>query len=1075
MVFRMLAPDTIGEQARRHFLSKLKAHYAAQGLTDLDISIRRGRFDPEVGIIFEGLRIADRRAVTKTLQEMIRIEQIIVFANVHPEKLLDKEVPLTTTRVALSGIETNVTLAADGTPSLAKLMPLPKFGPESPRMDACRAKVNLFDAQGTRRVLAAELAEFRIENLSQLDGSTNRTISLNGVADFASSFAAKIESVNGASDIRSTIRGLHIHRGLLDALPASFRESLLEAGGLDCVCDVTASMLLVPGQTPNYRVRSTIHEGTFSHHRLSKPVTQVQGVVTVEPGVVKVEASQANFGESIVRADGVLVGDQLPMEVNLNVATEGFLLDESFATMLTPKLSEAFNKLRPRGHIDVNGIVKCHDGVWDANADVSCRGVDVEYIKFPYPVRDVVGVIHVRDGIASSDTITGRIDSHRVQCGFRLPIRPGVTNEKTFVVAADGPVAIDATLIKALTHRGETQSKLESFVRTLRPRGSVHLASAMFGTNAAGQTTRELDLRIIDGHLRYEKFAYPLYNVEGNIQISDDSVRLVDFRGMSANSGVVLCSGTYQIPQPSAEPNLFRIASSGGRIEVPAQLSLRFRASTIPMDDSLRSSLPQSAQHIWDSVAPGGILDEADVSLTQQNRGDPLQIDLTARQFNSNGVSNRTLSLRPCSLPYRIDIAGGTVHYDGKTVQIDSIQGQHAASRLAADGFCIERPNGRWELTLNLKEGSRLNPDAELISALPGSMREAMRRLQLRGPVSLRGETVLTLPDVYHPEPRFRWDVALQLEGNRIADVGPVHSMRGEIKVLGSRDEEGIRATGNVEIDSMHVNDLQITEIRGPFTIIDERLNFGVAADPKAITLTAETGEVPQPEQSSMQGRVFDGAIEMRGNLLLSTGAFDADFTVLDASVPVLLADLGHSDNDLTGALSGKARFSGSLGTMDFLKGSGNAEVTGANVYQLPLIMQVLNQLRIKPSEDVAFTDASVDFTMFGDLITFNDLRLWGDWVALQGTGTLDGRRDLDLTFNTRVSPQNVFTQVVRPLRGDRYTLWTIDVKGPVTSPAIERRAFEGVGETLERLFPTMTPQPAPIENQARGPRSWFN
>ena len=54
---------------------------------------------------------------------------------------------------------------------------------------------------------------------------------------------------------------------------------------------------------------------------------------------------------------------------------------------------------------------------------------------------------------------------------------------------------------------------------------------------------------------------------------------------------------------------------------------------------------------------------------------------------------------------------------------------------------------------------------------------------------------------------------------------------------------------------------------------------------------------------------------------------------------------LQDSDTDpyleFTGSLSGQARFAGSLGTMDFLKGSGSAKVSGANIYQLPLIMQV--------------------------------------------------------------------------------------------------------------------------------------
>jgi hypothetical protein len=189
---------------------------------------------------------------------------------------------------------------------------------------------------------------------------------------------------------------------------------------------------------------------------------------------------------------------------------------------------------------------------------------------------------------------------------------------------------------------------------------------------------------------------------------------------------------------------------------------------------------------------------------------------------------------------------------------------------------------------------------------------------------------------------------------------------------------------------------------------------------------------------------------------VLSSGRFKVGLAVKDAQVPTLLADFGHGDNELTGTFSGQTQLQGNLGTTDALRGSGAARVTGANLYQLPLIVQVLNLLRITPTEDVAFTDGEVEFTIFGDTMTFADLQIWGDLVVLHGGGTLDRRRELDLTFNTRVSPQNSFTQILRPLRSRRYTLWTIDVRGPLHSPDIERRAFEGVGETLERLFPGM-------------------
>ncbi len=53
-VIRSLAPQTIGESARRQLLSQLQDHYSGYS-----VSIRRGHFDPNIGLIFRGLILWD--------------------------------------------------------------------------------------------------------------------------------------------------------------------------------------------------------------------------------------------------------------------------------------------------------------------------------------------------------------------------------------------------------------------------------------------------------------------------------------------------------------------------------------------------------------------------------------------------------------------------------------------------------------------------------------------------------------------------------------------------------------------------------------------------------------------------------------------------------------------------------------------------------------------------------------------------------------------------------------------------------------------------------------------------------
>ncbi len=1051
-----LAPQTIGETARRKFLQQLQRHYVGHS-----ISIRRGHFDADGGLTFEDIRIGESSSSMLNFgaRDLVHIDRLTVLADLHPEKLFDQANPLVTRRVLIDGVTANVWLRDDGQVCLASLMPLPVLGPAAPRMDLRNVHLRLFGDDPAARPIDAELNQVVVHNRIQSDGTCDLDVTVEAAAEFAESVKLKVVKQGETLDVRMAASGLHFSRRLYDRLPAEWCDLLRNCKDLTAMGDTSLSYFRDAGGEVDYKLRTTIHDGRFLHPSLPGALTQLRGVIVCDPAGVSIEASQATFGDAIATVTGRINGHAWPCDAALDVRTRGLMLDDRLAASLPDAIETQWERLRPIGRVDVTASVVHQSGRWTTAADIDCKGVDVRYEKFPYPIEQVVGAIKLRDDTVIADSLSGRIGGNRMQCAFRLPIRPEITGEKSFVIATDGPIPIDNTLLASLSPRGEPTTGLEGFVRSLRPRGSIRLSMGVFATDAAGRQTRKLDLQVIDGHLRYEKFAYPLYNVSGNVKVENDLVELTGFRGTNANAGVILCDGAYRMPGKVPPQTTYQIsdrgiAKDGQPIDDPSQLMLNFQAINVPMDESLRSSLPYSTQQVWEGISPSGVLDELSVSIAK--RGDePIRMNMTAKQNEHGQVTNRILSMRPSSLPYRVDITGGVVRFDGSTVRIESLNGRHDASKLSAEGVCVENAEGRWVLSVNLHSGSRVNPDAELIAALPSQMREAMRRLQLRGPVNVRGTTVLALPTETDPEPIIEWDLELQLEGNRIADVGPVHSLRGEISVQGKRDANTLLAFGDVRIDSMHVDNLQITGIRGPFSINDDRMLLGNRASGGLVSgRAAPNRNSAAPLPSSIRGNLFNGSIDLDGEVILSSASFDVGVAVQDARVPIMLADFGYGNHDMTGMLNAKTQLQGNLGTTDLLKGNGEAKVTGANLYQLPFIVQVMNLMRVTPGEEVAFTDGEMDFTLFGDTITFNDMQLWGDLISLQGGGTMNRRQELDLSFNTRVSPQNTFTKLIRPLGSGRYTLMTIDVRGPINDVEIERRALDGVGQTLERLFP---------------------
>ncbi|WP_182866957.1 AsmA-like C-terminal region-containing protein [Rhodopirellula sp. JC639] len=1076
-IFRFIAPQTVGEQVRRHVEQTFRDHYP-----DLQISIGRGRVEPNIGLILDDIRIALPEAsgsgvaragrtfserlgiATDASRQLVQIGQIVVVASADVSKLWEQENPLVTRRIVVSGVRANAWLDRDGHVSLESLWPLPKFGEVAcPRVEVRDAKIVLSNESVDARPIEIDLAQAVI--LNHVDDGTNltaddhernsgdgqsaglpsTTISINGSAAFAEHFAAQVTTRNGQTDVRAEVRGGKLTGDLIDRLPAMLQAKLRPLRGLELVADTTAIARVRPGEPINFATRSRIHDGRFRHPKSSMPVKQIRGVLSCRPQGAQLESCQAFWGDARIKLDGYTVGYSTPLEAHLDVSAYNVMLDQRLAAVIPERLESGWKKFEPRGLVDVT---KAHLDILgdriETTAEVTCKGVDLNYEKFPYPVRQITGNLTIEDHRVKTQLVSGRVGGQLMQCVFDLPLRPETKQPRVFSAAMAGPIAIDGELLNALSPRGSEVTKLEQFIRSLNPLGAVHLVRGTLRTDAEGVKHQDVELKVSDATLRFDGFPYPLYNVAGDVRVIDDQVTLSGFQGSNANGGLIRCEGDYQIPPREGQ------AETGPPMMTPPvmpSLVLNFDATRISLDEALRSSLPLPSQQTWDALAPSGVLDSLKIKLVRDAPKGPLKLNVAAHQYDAKRIGSDTLRLQPIALPYRLDIVEAAVRYEGGRVMIDAVRAEHGRSQVSADGGCWRLDDGRWLLSVDVHNGSRLIPDAELINALPQQMRGAMRGLNLRGPVGVSGLTETLLSDDRHPDPVFGWDLQLQLEGNRIGDVGPVHGLRGELSIKGRKDAREIAAEGQVRIDSLHVNDLQITHLRGPFQVRDDRLRLGGIG---------HDGQFQHP----IEGRLFDGTIRMDGDVTLSDASFNVRLALIQAKLPVLLAELGHGNSDLTGTLVGSTNLEGVLGTTDLLRGQGHAVVTDANLYEVPVLMQLLNVLSITPTEDVAFTNADVFFRLSENELYFDDLKLWGSLIALHGKGTLDRRRELDLTFNTRVSPRNTFTRILRPLMDQRYTLWTVDVSGPLDNPSIERRALDGVGQTIERLFQGMNGSP---------------
>jgi hypothetical protein len=1073
-----LAPQTASEQLRRRLEAKLQAHYP-----HLDVRISAGRITREA-IVLEGIELRARwRSSKRPTVPIVKVARLECFADIDLERLIDRGTPLRPRKIVAWDPVADLWQTDEGRWSLELLWPPLAMNGGCPRIEVRGGTLRLHrQPGGQERPLEIDRVNCGIDMIAGIpsmpavavptsSGSVRRAAVIDGVSreirlelTAASSF---IESIKLSGEVRGDrfrfggwVKGVRTESAMLERLPRKLSEACKPLEGLsvdaELSCQVEGGIHDVPGDY-RFAVEALLRDGSYRHPSLPQPLEQIRGQVIARSSGIEIRDATARYGDAQIELTGSTDSWGLAANCQGELRASGLVLDEHLAAKLPGRASALWDELRPSGPIDIDLDWTRQDGKWSSGGEAQLRGVEIRFGRFPYPVSQLNGTITFDPKGASSNGLTGRIGGRTLSIAFRQHSGEG-SRFNWLQLAADGPVPIDEPLLTALTTRGQPVSGLERFVRSLNPGGQVQLVAARWDREVNGQPRKSIDLKISGGTLRYHAFPYPLYDVRGQVKVQDDQTRLIGFQASNSDNAKILCEGEYRkVPagSPETADGLWQVA-------------LDFRARELPLDETLRAALHADPRAVWDNLSPTGILETAEVTVRHAANWDRPRVTVAARQTPRPTIDNRTLSIRPTQVPYRIDLIQGAMRFDGNLVHIESLEGRHDATRISADGYCRRGEAGRWRMDLNIHSGSRLHPDAELIGSLPTKIRGGFQRLQLRGPLSARGQVGVWLPDSQNPEPLFDWDMIFQLEGNRIGDVSPVHDLRGEITMRGEQRGDATIADGLVRIDSLHIATQQLTAIEGPYAIRDHRLSLGDAIPQPLDQPAAPTGGERSPELLAsargrpIEGRAYGGTVSLSGDVLLSDGAFDVVMAVSDADLAMILIDLGTRDQTARGKVNGQVRLEGLMGASHLLKGAGSATLSEGKLYQLPLLISVFNMLRIKPSESVAFTDGSARYTIYGDQVTFNELKLWGDLIALDGSGTMNHSREVDLSFNTRVSPYNAWRYVANPLGQNRYTLWTLYVRGPLSEPHIDRRGIEAVGGTLEKLIPSMGPTPPP-------------
>ncbi|MFH5804762.1 AsmA-like C-terminal region-containing protein [Alienimonas sp. DA493] len=359
------------------------------------------------------------------------------------------------------------------------------------------------------------------------------------------------------------------------------------------------------------------------------------------------------------------------------------------------------------------------DAVPEYEITVNCRQGTLVNRFLPFPLSGVRGVARIAEGEVRLIEATGRHGETvaRAEGVFR-PSPLGLDGRVTFS-AERVPVSVDDG-----PRLPEALRKLHG---TLTPSGVLDVTVATL--EAAPSTVdgvlrnrwelTELDLAVLEGAIRPEKFPVPVRNVRGFARTDEHGVLRLDFRGTVAG-------------QPAA----FR-----GWVQNPGR-AFEFRGAGkvvgAPLNRAFRDACPPPVRAAVEHMALEGL---ADAELTLHR---PPGFDQPFHWTVRADVANA--AVRPECFPYPIDGLSGVMRFDSRegVWRFEDLRGAHGPATLTASAaFDAQRKPGRLALDVT---AAGVSLDQTLHDALPEGARDVWEELALSGGVIDLRATVAWAP-----------------------------------------------------------------------------------------------------------------------------------------------------------------------------------------------------------------------------------------------------------------------------------------------------------------------------------------
>ena len=868
-------------------------------------------------------------------------------------------------------------------------------------------------------------------------------------------------------DVDASAQKIHLSPALFALLPETITRQLdtvkALAGEVDLEARVQGSL---HGGMPKFMLVGSVEKLAVDDIRSPVPITRASAEFLVSNDQVHLKQFRGRLGEGDFEVNYQQTG--LLQRENWRAFGKLTHLDFHYAERMSKFFPQGCNRFcrdfSPEGECDVTFNLH-HDGT-QLNREIhgDLRDMAFQFIRFPYRVDRCSGTVDWFDNTMRLNIRSDATAQPMMMDGTIVNPGPDATYDINLQV--DGSLPIDEKMLVAI----DATPSFSRAVRPFNPIGRVGGVGKIMKHVPHGDVDKFFDIELKGVTIAHNSFAYPIANITGMIKARNLDF---DFENLSGNNGnaTVICNGKWN-------PRI--------------GLDSRFICENVAMDDQLQTALSHDLQEVWAGFRPQGTIGLIKVGMTMPIGHTSTNVVVEADLKHRQRQLGSNVSIFPTWFPYEIRQMMGNIKIGNGQILVSGVSGKHGRTNLSCKGEG-NYSDQSWMVKLQDLLATSVKVDDDLLVALPTQLAPPVRQMKYKGLMNVGGEITIAgflestsapllnnrqqklgyrgVPGYMTSDPTMAWDLNFAMNNAQMLVGLPIKNVFGEVNLIGTYDGKRAECKGEVNLDSMTIYEAQVTNVRGPIWMDNDRVSAGVLADPSdAASAAQNTSPLTNTNNKrSLSGEIYGGIARFDAQMANDErGRFYIQSTIADGDIREAAADFAAGVEKVQGRGFVAMRMGGDYANLDSYQGDGTVQLRDAKIYELPKMLTLLKMISVGRTDPTAFDSSNVNFLINGDEIDFERIELVGDAISLIGNGRMNLEQELALNFYSIVGRNRFHIPVLSELyhAGSQRIMW-ISVDGSVDDPKLSRQILPQLNDSIRQLFQPAAPRSPLLDRDA--------